>query len=107
MRKKYSDPLMFPSVLLTGIDVNESDNGEVGPDGLLSSKAKRLAAPKLNAAPAEETSNSVMIVDPVEETGNSAGSDAADMLTEGTSEAEPVIDMLVPDETTAPAEAGE
>jgi len=107
MRKKYSDPLMFPSVLLSGINVNGSDNGGQGPDEEIPLNAKRLAAPKLNAAPAEETSDSVTIVDPADESGNSTGSNAVDMLTGGASEAEPVINMIAPDETAAPAQAGE
>lgn len=67
MKKKYSDPLMFPAVLLSGIVVKPSDNGGVGPDEDVPLKAVRKVGPMLNSAPAMETADPVSIVNPVEE----------------------------------------
>lgn len=106
MRKKYSDPLMFPSVLLGGIVVSGSDNGEVGPDGDITLNSIGPAGAKfgINSAPA---ASEVTIVDPAE--AEVVTEEApAEIPVETVPEEESVIDMLAPVEEAAPAaEAGE
>lgn len=112
MKKKYSDPLMFPAVLLSGIVVKPSDNGGVGPDEDVPLKAVRKVGPMLNSAPAMETADPVSIVNPVEEAVTSpetvveeTSGESASTVESSPLEAGSVMDDIVPTgETEAAAE---
>ncbi len=112
MKKRYSDPLMFSSALLTGIVINVSDNGTTGPNDEWDdddADAGINAAPglRLNAAPAARKSEPVTIVNPVEEAVNSTevvteeASGTATTTAASPLEVESVIDEIVPDEAPA------
>lgn len=111
MKKKYSDPMMFPSILLGDIVVSGSDDIVIGDDDEITINGSGTGALGINAGPAAELSDSVTISNPVEE---AAGSE--EVITDGASaeaavssplEAETVMDMLAPAEDMAPAEVGE
>lgn len=113
MKKKYSDPLVIPSVMLTGIGFNESDQGGEGPINVeipLNSVGGTIAAPVMNSAPTEESAGAVSL-NPVEEAVSSEEILGEEVSSEaGASsplEAESVIDMLVPDGTASSEQAGE
>lgn len=108
MKKKYSDPLMFSTVLLNGgIVVNNSVQGEIGPDG----NGDDIDLPDLsvNFTPGIKASDPVTIVNPVEEAVKSeetAVTEAPAASSSSPIEVTPIIDSLVP-EATGAAEAGE
>lgn len=111
MKKKYSDPMMFPSILLGGIVVSGSDDTVIGDDGEITINGSGAGTLGINAAPGADLSDSVTISNPVED---AAGSE--EVITDGASaeaavssplEAGTVMDMLAPAEDIAPAEAGE
>lgn len=113
MKKKYSDPLMFSSVLLSGIDIPPSGGeGDSPGDNVWGSKKSKVTVNSMpgTAEPAED----VKIVSPVEE----ATADVSESPVESAGKAEttvipevtPVIDTLVEEETrtagtTTPASA--
>jgi hypothetical protein len=109
VKKKYSDPLMFSSALLTTIPIKPSDNGTIGPDDPWDEDeaAGAAAGLRLNASPSQQTSDPVTIVNPVEEAVNSTdtvteeASGTATTTTPSPLEVEPVIDGIVPDGTTS------
>ena len=111
MKKKYSDPLMFSSALLTTIPIKPSDNGTIGPDDPWDEDeaAGAAAGLRLNASPSQQTSDPVTIVNPVEEAVNSTdtvteeASGTATTTTPSPLEVEPVIDDIVPEEAPASA----
>lgn len=107
MKKKYSDPLMYPATLLT-IPIDPSPIGHpTDPDepwdeedGNNINGAKFM----LNAAPAQTSAEPLTIVNPVEEavTEPAAAAAAEEGAPAATlSEVEPVIDSIVPDETVS------
>ena len=108
MKKKYSDPLMFSTVLLNGGIVHKpSGNGEIGPD----EDVDEIDLPDLsvNFTPGIEASEPVTIVNSVEEAVNSEEAAVTETPATGSSsplEVAPIIDSLVPEETGT-AEAGE
>lgn len=111
MKKKYSDPLMFSSALLTTIPMKPSDNGTIGPDEPWDEdEAAAAAGLRLNASPSQQTSDPVTIVNPVEEAVNSTdtvteeASGTATTTTPSPLEVEPVIDDIVPEEAPASAD---
>lgn len=106
MRKKYSDPLMFPSILLNGtMPVGISGEITPTPDEEITESSKVL----MNAAPATRTvEDPVTIVNPVEEAvTNASTSVTTGITTESPVEAvstsplevESVIDEIVPEVT--------
>lgn len=115
MRKKYSDPLMFPAVFLassgtiTGSQeiVIGGGDGEWN-DGDDGNGAKGLM---MNSVPAQQASEPLTIVNPVEEavtnteviTEESSGeaSSTASSTDSSPLEVETVIDQIVPDETAS------
>ena len=113
MKKKYSDPLMFSSVLLSGIDIPPSGGeGDSPVDNVWGSKKSKVTVNSMpvTAEPAED----VKIVSPVEEA--TAGVSESPVESAGTAETTvipevtPVIDTLVEEETstagtTTPASA--
>lgn len=113
MKKKYSDPLMFSSVLLSGIDIPPSggEGGSPGDNAWGGKKAKlTIDSTRGTVEPAED----VKIVSPVEEA--TAGVNDSPVESEDTAETTvipevtPVIDTLVEEETnkagtTTPASA--
>lgn len=114
MKKKYSDPLMFSSVLLSGIDIPPS-GGEGGspPDQAWSSKKSILSVNSNNSVP--EYTEDVKIVPSAEETTADVTESPIESSGSGESavipEVAPVIDTLVEEEaattgesTPAPAE---
>lgn len=113
MKKKYSDPLMFPAVLLDGIVVSQSDNGGQGPDVEVPLNASRKVGPMLNSAPAMETADSVSIVNPVEEAVTSpetvveeTSGESASTVESSPLEAGSVMDDIVPTGETEAATDG-
>ena len=108
MKKKYSDPLMFSTVLLNGgIVVEPSVNGEIAPDEI----GDDIDLPNLsvNFTPGIKASDPVTIVNPVEEAVKSEETAVTEAPAAGSSspiEVTPIIDSLVP-EATGAAEAGE
>lgn len=112
MKKKYSDPLMFPTVLLDDIIVSPSNNGGQGPDDEVPLNASRKVGPMLNSAPAMETTDPVSIVNPVEEAVTSpetaveeTSGESATTVESSPLEAGSVMDDIVPTgETEAAAE---
>ena len=113
MKKKYSDPLMFSSALLTTIPVDPSDSGVVGPDEPWDEDDNNANSLYMNASPAKQSSAPVSIVNPVEEAMNSteASPEKAPGNTTSTHsplEVESVINEIVTDESaTSVAAAGE
>jgi hypothetical protein len=110
VKKKYSDPLMFSSALLTTIPIKPSDNGTIGPDDPWDEDdAAAAAGLRLNASPSQQTSDPVTIVNPIEEAVNSTdsvteeASGTATTTTPSPLEVEPVIDDIVPEEAPASA----
>lgn len=115
MRKKYSDPLMFSAMLLSGgIDAGASPNSGWGGEEEWDDEdgGNKSASVLMNSSPALQAGESLTIdSNPVEEsiisseavTGvpSEAGSDPSSAL-----EVAPVINALVPDET-APSGAAE
>jgi hypothetical protein len=111
MKKKYSDPLMFSSVLLSGIPINKSGEGTQAPDEEWSDSSSG-ACLMLNSAPAQEAADPLTIVNPVEEAvtapeGVQEELPAEDPAAASPLEVAPVIDSLVPEDTSEPAPAGE
>ena len=111
MKKKYSDPMMFSSILLGDIVVSGSDDTVIGDDDEITINGSRSGALGINADPAAGLSDSVTISNPVED---AAGSE--EVITDGASaeaavssplEAGTVMDMLAPAEDIAHTEAGE
>lgn len=108
MKKKYSDPLMFSTVLLNGgIVIGPSGNGEIAPD----EDVDDIDLPNLsvNSTPGIKASDPVTIVNPVEEAVKSEETAVTEAPAAGSSspiEVTPIIDSLVP-EATGAAEAGE
>ena len=113
MKKRYSDPLMFSSALLTTIPIKVSDEGTLGPDvdwdddnGDAGINAGGL---RLNAASAKQVSDPVTIVNPVEKAVNSTevvteeATGGATTAAASALEVEPVIDEIVPEEAPATA----
>lgn len=106
MKKKYSDPLMFSSTLLTGITVTHSQEGTIGGGDDWDDDANGTSGLRVNASPSQQTSDPVTIVNPVEEAVNSTDVNTEEIsgTTSTTSSplgAEAVIDGLVPDGSTA------
>lgn len=113
MKKKYSDPLVIPSVMLGGIGFGDSDNGGQGPIDVeipLNSAGGSVPAPVMNSVPTEESAGAVSL-NPVEEAVGSeeilGGETAPEAEAASPLEAESVIDTLVPDESASPVQAGE
>lgn len=117
MKKKYSDPLMFSSVLLDEIDIPPSGGeGGIAPDQARGSKSRSISKLTVNEMPGTAGSaEDVKIVSPVEEPMvgisenpvESAGAVETPVIPEAAS----VIDNLVEEEassagtiTSAPAE---
>ena len=109
MKKKYSDPLMFSTVLLNGgIVIGPSGNGEIGPDDEIGDDID-LPNLSVNFTPGIKASDPVTIVNPVEEAVKSEETAVTEAPAAGSSspiEVTPIIDSLVP-EATGAAEAGE
>lgn len=114
MRKKYSDPLMFPAALLLSGTLNPSQEGTIGggDDEWDDSKGAGSAnGLMMNSAPAQQASDPLTIVNPVEEavtnteviTEESSGeaSSTASSTDSSPLEVETVIDQIVPDETAS------
>ncbi len=113
MRKKYSDPLMFSSVLLTSLPIQHS--GEPSPidDWDSVSPGPTSKGLRLNSSPASEEP-AVSIENPVEQAVTApeiiqeeAPAAEPDPAPAAPLEVEPVIDTIVPEETLEPAQAGE
>lgn len=116
MKKKYSDPLLFASFMLTGpIVIEISDEGEM-PSNVRATKSV-FSVNSAAIAPASE--DPVTIVNPVEEavtnasTGVTAGvtsESSAEAVSETTTtsplEVESIIDEIVPEVTEEAATAG-
>ena len=117
MKKRYSDPLMFSSALLTTIPIKVSDNGTIGPDDEFDDDdgdaGINAGGLRLNAAPAKKASDPVTIVNPVEEAVNSTevvteeATGGVTTAAASTLEVEPVIDEIVPEEAPATTGTGE
>ena len=113
MKKRYSDPLMFSSALLTTIPIKVSDEGTLGPDDDWdddnADAGINTGGLRLNAAPAKKASDPVTIVNPVEEAVNSTevvteeATGGATTAAAPALEVEPVIDEIVPEEAPATA----
>lgn len=117
MRKKYSDPLMFSSVIMSSIPVTPSQPGTISPDDDWDDNrgagASVFSVNSAAGAPASE--DPVSIVNPVEEAVNSASTSVTTGVTtespvEAVStsplEVTPVIDEIVPETTEEAASAG-
>lgn len=114
MRRKYSDPLMFPAMLLTIGDTTTSNEGVIGSgddDWVDEDGSNGAKGVMVNSAPAKQASEPLTIVDPVEEavtnteviTEESSGeaSSTASSTDSSPLEVETVIDQIVPDETAS------
>lgn len=118
MRKKYSDPLMFPAALLTIGNLNPSQEGTIGGGGSGDDEWDNLEGAgsanglMIDSAPAQQASNPVTIVNPVEEAVTSTdvvteeSSSAGSSVESSPLEVTPVIDQIVPDETAETAASG-
>lgn len=103
MRKKYSDPLMFPAVLMSGIDIPPSGGeGGQGPETPWGGKSSRTT---VNSMGETEPTESITISPTPEESG--IADSVAPVENAGTAESEiipevaPVIDTLVEEESAA------
>lgn len=111
MKKKYSDPLVFASRILTDpIPLNPSQHGTPGPDegwddSWDDNNRSVFSINSFMAAPASE--EPVTVVNPVEEaaTGYSTES-AAEAASTSTLEVAPVIDEIVPEVAEETAASG-
>lgn len=117
MRKKYSDPLMFSSVIMSSILVTPSQHGTISPDDELDDDQGAGASvfSVNSAAGAPVSEDPVSIVNPVEEAVNSASTSVTTGITtespvEAVStsplEVTPVIEEIVPEVTEEAASAG-
>lgn len=119
MRKKYSDPLMFPAILLSGgIDAGASPNSGYGGDEEWgdddgNNAGGNASSLMMNSRPALKVADPLTIdSNPVEESVTSAEAAAGDPAEAGSVaapsllEVEPVIDEIVPD-AAAPSGAAE
>lgn len=115
MRKKYSDPLMFPAALLAIGPLKPSQEGTIGSgneewdDSIGAGSANGLM---IDSAPAQQASDPLTIVNPVEEAVTSTdvvteeSSSAGSSVESSPLEVTPVIDQIVPDETAETAASG-
>lgn len=114
MKKKYSDPLMFSSVLLDELEIPPSGGeGDIGPNQLWSKKKSAFTVNSKNGV--TEHAEDVKIVPSAEETTADVTESPIESSGSGESavipEVAPVIDTLVEEEaattgesTPAPAE---
>lgn len=111
MRKKYSDPLMFPAVLMSGIDIPPSggEGGSPGDNTWGGSKSRAIVNSVVETGPTESITISPTpvesgIADSVAPAENAGTAESVTIP-----EVAPVIDTLAEensaeDESTAPAE---
>lgn len=111
MKKKYSDPLMFASRILTDpIPLTPSQNGEPGPDvgwedSWEDNKRSVFSINSFTAAPASE--EPVTVVNPVEEAATSFSTESAvEAVSTSTLEVAPIIDEIVPEVAEETATSG-
>lgn len=114
MRKKYSNPLMYPSILLSSSgDIGPHQSGEPTPDDPWEDAGMGSAVDgtaSLNSMPAKRTAEPLTIVSPVEEAITS--SDNEESSSDATPESSPlevgsVIETIVPEEDPLTTETGE
>lgn len=107
MRKKYSDPLMFTSnVLLTIGPLHPSQNGDTPPVDEEEEDTDATNSLMMNSAPAQQATEPLTIVNPVEEAVTSSDvvteeSGAASTTETSPLEVAPIINDIVPDGTTS------
>ena len=118
MRKKYSDPLMFPSTILTTLPITQSQGGAIGDgewDEEDSATPGGISVFSVNSAAAPASEDPVSIVNPVEEAVNSASTSVTtgittespgETVTTSPLEVEPIINEIVPEVAEEAASAG-
>lgn len=119
MKKKYSNPLMFSSILLTGIEIGPSPEGTIGSGDDEWDNVRRSVFSVNSAMAVPASEEPVTIVNPVEEAVTSASTSATTSVEAGITtgndvggitssplEIEPIIDEIVPEVTEEAATAG-
>jgi len=118
MKKKYSNPLMFSSILLTGIEIGPSGEGTIGSGDDEWDNVRRSVFSVNSAMAVPASEEPVTIVNPVEEAVTSASTSATTSVEAGITgndvggitssplEIEPIIDEIVPEVTEEAATAG-